>query len=206
MPKIKIYDNLILENNWFWPTPTKVNSRCTFSKSLTSFVGFERTFKSRSHINKISGIICCSAINTEMGNKDFKKEVWIYLADLANINQSKSSQETFLFSTLVDKGIGSSTGRGGGLGTTKDLGQLGTWKTLGLGTSRRTLNHLDQNWLALRLKREIQAIVSLVIYYAKFATIAGLARVYHKFTPNTFDFTFAVTWKTAAPRDRRKRY
>ena len=139
MPKIKIYDNLILENNWFWPTPTKVNSRCTFSKSLTSFVGFERTFKSRSHINKISGIICCSAINTEMGNKDFKKEVWIYLADLANINQSKSSQETFLFSTLVDKGIGSSTGRGGGLGTTKDLGQLGTWKTLGLGTSRRPL-------------------------------------------------------------------
>ena len=119
-------------------TTTKVTSKCTFSKSLTStperiFVGFERTFKSRSHINKISGIICCSAINTEMGNKDLKKEVWIYLADLANINQSKSSQETFLFSTLVDKGIGSSTGGGGDLEllrtwtwTTWDLKNLGT--------------------------------------------------------------------------------
>ena len=40
-----------------------------------AFVGFERTFKSRSHINRISGVRCCSAINTEMGNKDLKKEV-----------------------------------------------------------------------------------------------------------------------------------
>ena len=38
-----------------------------------AFVGFERTFKSRSHINRISGVRCCSAINTEMGNKDLKK-------------------------------------------------------------------------------------------------------------------------------------